>query len=35
MKAHLHVDLQEICPRGCAEAQELLDYVIVIEEAYK
>jgi hypothetical protein len=30
MKVHLHVDLQEICPIGCADAQEVSGYVIVI-----
>jgi hypothetical protein len=29
MKVHLHVDLQEMYPIGCADAQEYLGYVIV------
>jgi hypothetical protein len=30
----LHVDLQEICPIGWADAQESLGYVIVSGKAY-
>jgi hypothetical protein len=35
MKAHLHVDLQEICPIGWADAQESLVYVIMAGEVYQ
>ena len=35
MKVHLHVDLQEICPIGWADAQESLGYVIVTGKAYR
>ena len=35
MKVHLHVDLQEICSIGWANAQESLDYVIVAGKAYQ
>ena len=35
MKVHLHVDLQEICSIGWADAQESLGYVIVTEKAFQ
>jgi hypothetical protein len=35
MKVHLHVNLQEICPIGWTDAQESLDYVIVIDDTYQ
>jgi hypothetical protein len=35
MKVYLHVDLQEICPIGWADAQESLDYVVVIGKSYQ
>jgi hypothetical protein len=35
MNVHLHVDLQEICPIGWADAQTPLGYVIVAGKAYQ
>ena len=35
MKVHLHVDLQEICSIGWADAQEPLGYAIVAGKAYQ
>jgi len=35
MKVHLHVDLQEICPTGWADAQEPLGHVIEPGKAYQ
>lgn len=35
MKVHLHIDLQEICPVGWANAQELLGYITVVGKAYR
>jgi len=35
MKVHLHIDLQEICSIGWADAQESLGYVIMVGGAYQ
>jgi hypothetical protein len=35
MNVHLHVDLQEICPIGWADAQDSLDYVIEAGKAHQ
>jgi hypothetical protein len=35
MKVYIHVDLQEVCPIGWADAQDSLRYAIMAGKSYQ